>query len=63
VWENTGEKCSVQSEELPLHRVLDLSILICSSLDHFQEAYRHDDDEMNSERLRTLAKILKDMGY
>lgn len=22
-----------------------------------------DDDEMNSERLRTLAKILKDMGY
>lgn len=53
----------MQSEELPLHRVLDLSILICSSLDHFQEAYRHDDDEMNSERLRTLAKILKDMGY
>lgn len=22
-----------------------------------------DDDEMNSERLRTLTKILKDMGY
>jgi hypothetical protein len=107
VWENTGEKCSVQSEELPLHRVLDLSILICRSLEYFQEAYRHEhlydpqepvidrialqgsamtvgvciddesidesiqllsqalqeNDEMNSERLRALAKILKDMGY
>ncbi|MGX1830888.1 DUF6530 family protein [Paenibacillus taichungensis] len=106
-WENTGEKCSMQSEELPLHRVFDLSILICKSLEYFQEAYRHehlydpqepvidrialqgnamtvgvciddesinenielfsqalqDNDEMNSERLRALAKILKDMGY
>jgi len=28
VWRYTGEKWSRQSEELPLHRVLDLSILI-----------------------------------
>jgi hypothetical protein len=107
VWRYTGEKWSRQSEELPLHRVLDLSILICRSLEHFSEAYRYehlydlkepvidrigmqgdamtvgictsndtinediklfsqalsDDDEMISERLRMLSKILKDMGY
>ncbi|MFC3745163.1 DUF6530 family protein [Paenibacillus sp. GCM10012306] len=107
VWRYTGEKWSRQSEELPLHRVLDLSILICRTLAHFQEAYRFehlydpkqpvldrialqgdamtvavdvdneminkdiqlfsqalsDDDEMISERLSALAKILEDMGY
>ncbi|TQR46134.1 DUF6530 family protein [Paenibacillus popilliae] len=107
VWRYTGEKWSRQSEELPLHRVLDLSILICRSLEHFREAYRYEhlydpeqpiidrvglqgeamtvavctdnerinediklfsqalsnDDEMIGERLRTLSKILKDMGY
>lgn len=40
VWRYTGEKWSRQSEELPLHRVLDLSILICRALKHFREAYR-----------------------
>ncbi|RJE91344.1 hypothetical protein D3P07_04650 [Paenibacillus sp. 1011MAR3C5] len=107
VWRYTGEKWSRQSEELPLHRVLDLSVLICSSLAHFREAYRYDqlydpqqpvidrvglqgdamtvaictdnerinediklfsqalsdDGELIGERLRTLSKILKDMGY
>ena len=29
VWRYTGEKWSRQSEELPLHRVVDLAILIC----------------------------------
>ena len=29
-------------EELPLHRVLDLSILICRSLVHFRDAYRYE---------------------
>lgn len=29
VWRYTGEKWSRQSEELPLHRVLDLAILAC----------------------------------
>lgn len=42
VWRYTGEKWSRQSEELPLHRVLDLSILICRTLAHFQEAYRYE---------------------
>ncbi|GAV16060.1 DUF6530 family protein [Paenibacillus sp. chi10] len=40
VWRHTGEKWSEDSEELPLHRVLDLSILICRSVAHFHEAYR-----------------------
>ncbi|NQX64771.1 hypothetical protein HQN90_01400 [Paenibacillus alba] len=40
VWRHTGEKWSRQSEELPMHRVLDLAILICRSSLHFQEAYR-----------------------
>ncbi len=39
VWRHTGEKWSRQSEELPLHRVLDLAILVCRSKLFFQEAY------------------------
>ena len=41
VWRYTGEKWSRQSEELPMHRVLDLAILICRSSMHFREAYRY----------------------
>ena len=41
VWRYTGEKWSRQSEELPLHRVLDLSILICRTKQYFSEAYRY----------------------
>ncbi|USG67879.1 DUF6530 family protein [Brevibacillus ruminantium] len=107
VWRYTGEKWSRQSEELPLHRVLDLSILICRTMEHFQEAYRYEnfydpqkpvidriglqgyamtvaictdndkinedvklfnqalseDGELIGERLRTLSRILKEMGY
>ncbi|HHU86641.1 MAG: DUF6530 family protein [Pelotomaculaceae bacterium] len=107
VWRHTGEKWSRQSEELPLHRVLDLAILICRAQLHFREAYRYEkfydpesttidriglqgdamtvsickdnpmidediklflqvlskDDEILSERLRTLSIILKEMGY
>jgi len=107
VWRYTGEKWSRQSEELPLHRVLDLAILVCRGKQYFQEAYRlpelydpanpvidriglqgdamtvavctdnekivedlklfrqalSDDDELLAERLRTLSRILKEMGY
>jgi len=107
VWRYTGEKWSRQSEELPLHRVLDLAILVCRAKLHFQEAYRYEklydtekpvidriglqgdamtvaictdnekidediklfsqalsnDDELIGERLRTLSRILKEMGY
>lgn len=107
VWRYTGEKWSRQSEELPLHRVLDLAILVASGLGHFREAYRFEelydpdnpvidriglqgdamtvavctdnerirediklfgaalegDGELIGERLKTLAGILKEMGY
>lgn len=107
VWRYTGEKWSRQSEELPLHRVLDLAILVCRAQLYFREAYRHeklydpdnpvidrvglqgdamtvevctdnekidediklfnqvlsDDGEIIGERLRTLSRILKEMGY
>ena len=107
VWRYTGEKWSRQSEELPLHRVMDLAVLICRSLQFFREAYRSPklydpahpqidriglqgdamtvsvctdnpmidediqlfrealskDDELISERLATLSRLLKAMGY
>ena len=41
LWRYTGEKWSRQSEELPLHRVLDLAILVCRTELYFREAYRY----------------------
>lgn len=41
VWRHTGDKWSRQSEEMPLHRVLDLAIFICRTKQYFTEAYRH----------------------
>lgn len=107
VWRHTGEKWSRQSEELPLHRVLDLAILVCRTNLHFREAYRFEklynqnkpvidriglqgdamtvsvctdnekidqdiklfqqamsnDDELIGERLSTLSRLLREMGY
>ncbi len=107
VWRHTGDRWSRQSEELPLHRVLDLAILVCRALQYFSEAYRYEnfydpekplidrvglqgdamtvavctdnekidqdiklfnqalseDSELLGERLRTLSRILKEMGY
>jgi hypothetical protein len=107
VWRHTGQKWSRQSEELPLHRVLDLAILVARSSKHFAEAYRYEklydednpvidrvglqgdamtveickdnpvidediklfaqalsnDGELIGERLRTLSRLLKDLGY
>ena len=40
VWRYTGEKWSRQSEELPLHRVADLMILLCRSKLFLSESYR-----------------------
>jgi len=39
IWRHTGEKWSRQSEEMPLHRVLDLAILICKAKIYFSERY------------------------
>lgn len=107
VWRHTGGKWSRQSEELPLHRVIDLAILVCRAKLHFQDAYQYEklydpenpvidrvglqgdamtvsvseenehidediklfnqvlseDGEMLGERLRTLSRMLKEMGY
>lgn len=42
VWRYTGEKWSRQSEELPLHRVLDLAILTCRTAQYMrEESYRY----------------------
>ncbi len=42
VWRYTGEKWSRQSEEIPLHRVLDLAIFVCRAKQYFAEkAYRY----------------------
>lgn len=40
VWRYIGEKWSRQSEELPLHRIIDLAILIAKTKGYFAEAYR-----------------------
>jgi hypothetical protein len=105
VWRHTGEKWSRQSEEMPLHRVIDLAILICKTRLVFKERYHknekdypkfplldriglqggamnvsicvdnehieedidlfdkrlREDDEMLSERLRTLTSLLKEL--
>lgn len=107
IWRHTSKRWSRQSEELPLHRVLDLAILVCRSKAYFREAYRMEklydpgntqidriplqgdamtieictdnqmldediklfaqsqsqDDELISERLVALSRILKSMGY
>ncbi len=41
VWRYTGEKWSRQSEELPMHRIIDMAILVCKGKQHFTEAYRY----------------------
>ncbi|MDD3367074.1 MAG: DUF6530 family protein [Sphaerochaetaceae bacterium] len=42
VWRHTGGKWSRQSEEMPLHRVLDLAILIARAKEYFSQAYRYE---------------------
>ena len=41
VWRYTGEKWSRQSEELPIHRGLDMAILVCRARAYFMDAYRY----------------------
>lgn len=41
IWRYTGEKWSRQSEEMPLHRALDLAIFLISAMKYFRDAYRY----------------------
>ncbi|MDR2909677.1 MAG: DUF6530 family protein [Oscillospiraceae bacterium] len=41
VWRHTGEKWSRQSEELPIHRAIDLVLLILSARKQGAEGYRY----------------------
>jgi hypothetical protein len=45
VWRHTGEKWSRQSEEMPLHRVLDLAILICRTRKIFLDRYHKNEKD------------------
>ena len=45
IWRHTEKKWSRQSEEMPLHRVLDLAILICRTKLYFNEKYYKKDEE------------------
>jgi hypothetical protein len=45
IWRHTGEKWSRQSEEMPLHRVLDLAILICKTRKIFMERYHKNEKD------------------
>lgn len=47
VWRHTGEKWSRQSEELPLHRVLDLASLICSTVFYVKNGVLLTDEELS----------------
>lgn len=49
VWRYTGEKWSRQSEEMPLHRVIDLAIFVCRTKQYFNDAYKYEKlyDESN----------------
>ncbi len=62
VWRYTGEKWSRQSEELPLHRVLDLAILIAEAKKYFANAYRfeklYDDKNTVIDRVALQGKPL-----
>ena len=42
VWRHTGGKWSRQSEELPIHRVIDLAILTCRSKLYLSESYQYE---------------------
>ena len=42
VWKHTGGKWSNTSEELPLHRVIDLAIFVCRAKQYFRDdAYKY----------------------
>lgn len=45
IWRYTGKKWSRQSEEMPLHRAIDIAILICRTRLFFAERYKEKADK------------------
>ncbi len=62
VWRYTGEKWSRQSEELPLHRVLDLASLLCASISYAKNNTlpSHGDFQARLIKNPELLQLLKD---
>ncbi len=62
IWRHTGKKWSRQSEEMPLHRVIDLAILICRSIQYIRNAYRYpklyDENQPEIDRIAIQGKAL-----
>lgn len=61
VWRYTGEKWSRQSEELPLHRVLDLASLLCASISYAKNETLpiYDDFHITLSKNPALIEVLK----
>ena len=61
VWRYTGEKWSRQSEELPLHRVLDLASLLCASISYAKNETLpvYDDFRITLSKNPALIEVLK----
>ncbi|MFW5780354.1 MAG: DUF6530 family protein [Bacillota bacterium] len=55
IWRHTGGKWSRQSEELPLHRVIDMAILVCQTKSYLSTAYRY--PKLYDETKPFIAKI------
>lgn len=62
VWRYTGEKWSRQSEELPIHRVIDLATLVCSAISYAKTDVLLTDEKFNitATKDKELLKSLKD---
>ena len=62
VWRYTGERWSRQSEEMPLHRVIDLAIFVCRTKQYFREAYRYeklyDENDARIDRIALQGKAM-----
>ncbi|MCK0975347.1 DUF6530 family protein [Enterobacter hormaechei subsp. hormaechei] len=62
VWRNTGEKWSRQSEELPLHRVIDLATLICITMDYSKNGRLSSSDDFTVTRSADNADLTHHIG-
>lgn len=62
VWRYTGEKWSRQSEELPLHRVIDLATLICITMDYSKNGRLSSSDDFPVTRSADNADLTHHIG-